>query len=117
MISVPQSLARLQFLARVATKEGTHLQSTDQRLFAERFTELRARSLDDDPDLAERVEAFVGRFGRLQDTLADKLLPVLLSALGKNRAHSWTISNGPSAWASSPRPNLGSPCSSYATRW
>ena len=83
MIAIPQSLARLQFLARVATKEGTHLQSTDQRLFAERFTELRARSLDDDPDLAERVEAFVGRFGRLQDTLADKLLPVLLSALGE----------------------------------
>jgi hypothetical protein len=66
VISVPQSLARLQFLARVATKEGTHLQSTDQRLFAERFTELRARSLDDDPALAERVEAFVARFGRCQ---------------------------------------------------
>jgi len=44
---------------------------------------MRARSLEDDPDLAERVEAFVGRFGRLQDTLADKLLPVLLSALGE----------------------------------
>ena len=66
MIAIPQSLARLQFFARVATKEGTHLQSTDQRLFAERFTELRARSLDDDPALAERVEAFVARFGRCQ---------------------------------------------------
>lgn len=83
MISVPQSLARMQFLRRVAAKESRHLQSTDQRLFAERFTERRARSLEDDADLAERVEAFVGRFGRLQDTLADKLLPVLLSALGE----------------------------------
>jgi hypothetical protein len=83
VIAVPQSLARLQFLGRVAAKESRHLQSTDQRLFAERFTEMRARNLEDDPDLAERVEAFVGRFGRLQDTLADKLLPVLLSALGE----------------------------------
>ncbi|MDP1966651.1 MAG: hypothetical protein Q8K93_31165, partial [Reyranella sp.] len=31
----------------------------------------------------ERVDAFVGRFGRLQDTLADKLLPALLAALGE----------------------------------
>jgi hypothetical protein len=33
--------------------------------------------------LAERVEAFVGRFGRLQDTVGDKLLPLLLTALGE----------------------------------
>ena len=83
MISTPPALARMQFLGRVAAKESRHLQSTDQRLFAERFTERRARSLEDDADLAERVEAFVGRFGRLQDTLADKLLPVLLAALGE----------------------------------
>lgn len=83
MIPAPQLLARLQFLGRVAAKESRHLQLTNQRLFAERFTEQRAETLENDPDLAERVEAFVGRFGRLQDTLADKLLPALLSALGE----------------------------------
>ena len=41
------------------------------------------QGLDDAPEEAERVEAFVGRFGRLQDTLGDKLLPVLLGALGE----------------------------------
>lgn len=76
-------LARLQFLCRVAGRESRHLAATDQRLFAERFTVERATRLEDDPDMAERVEAFVGRFGRLQDTLADKLLPALLSALGE----------------------------------
>lgn len=30
------------------------------------------------------MEAFVGRFGRLQDTVGDKLLPLLLAALGEN---------------------------------
>lgn len=83
MTSATKPLARLQFLNRVAGKESRHLTLTDQRLFAERFTVERAISLEDDPDLAERVEAFVGRFGRLQDTLADKLLPALLSALGE----------------------------------
>jgi len=35
------------------------------------------------PELAEQVEAFVSRFGRLQDNLGDKLLPELLTALGE----------------------------------
>jgi Asp-tRNA(Asn)/Glu-tRNA(Gln) amidotransferase A subunit family amidase len=38
------------------------------------------RRLRHDIDLAERVDAFVARFGRLQDTVADKLLPALLQA-------------------------------------
>ena len=33
-----------------------------------------------EPDLAERVDAFVARFGRLQDTLPGALLPRLLEA-------------------------------------
>ena len=40
-------------------------------------------ALGDDIDDAERVEAFVARFSRLQDTLGDKLLPALLLALGE----------------------------------
>jgi hypothetical protein len=77
---------RLQFLMRVVRKECGHLVTTDQRLFGDPFTPERACQLETDPDLAERVEAFVGRFGRLQDTLGDKLLPVLLIALGETPA-------------------------------
>ena len=80
----PGNLARLRFLARVIGKECRHLETTDQRLFATPITVEQAKSLADNPDLAERVEAFVGRFGRLQDTLADKLLPALLAALGES---------------------------------
>ncbi|BAO81810.1 DNA-binding protein [Serpentinimonas raichei] len=82
----PKILLRLQFLVRVVRKECQHLASTDQRLFAEPFSPQRAAQLQTDPDLAERVEAFVARFGRLQDTLGDKLLPVLLLALGETPA-------------------------------
>jgi hypothetical protein len=74
---------RLQFLVRVVRKECQHLASTDQRLFANTFTLTQVQQLEADPDLAERVEAFVGRFGRLQDTVGDKLLPLLLAALGE----------------------------------
>lgn len=74
---------RLQFLARVVRRECKHLAATDARLFAKPFTTQRARSLDDHPDEAERVDAFVSRFGRLQDTLGDKLLPAYLVALGE----------------------------------
>ena len=76
-------LLRLQILVRVVRKECRHLNTTDQRLFGSLFTLEQAIRLEEDPDLAERVEAFVGRFGRLQDTVGDKLLPLLLTVLGE----------------------------------
>lgn len=83
MTNHSKMLLRLQFLLRVIRKEGEHLALTDARLFSEPFTIARAERLATQPDLAERVEAFVSRLSRLQDTLGDKLLPVLLSALGE----------------------------------
>lgn len=74
---------RLQFLARVVRKECQHLIVTDQRLFAGAFALEQVVKLEENVELAERVEAFVGRFGRLQDTVGDKLLPLLLAALGE----------------------------------
>jgi len=79
----PKVALRLQFLTRVVRKECAHLTATDQRLFGGLFTVEQAIRLEENPDLAERVEAFVGRFGRLQDTVGDKLLPLLLIALGE----------------------------------
>ena len=78
-----QIAMRLRFLTRVVTKESKHLAITDKRLFQEAFTIEKAGILENDIELAERVEAFVARFGRLQDTLGDKLLPTLLKALGE----------------------------------
>ena len=40
-------------------------------------------ALGKDGLLAERLDAFVGRFGRLQDNLGDKLLPQLLDAMAE----------------------------------
>ena len=81
-ITVSQT-ARLEFLARVTDKECRHLLDTDGRLFGELFTIEEARTIEADPVLAERLDAFVSRFGRLQDTVGDKLLPALLIALAE----------------------------------
>jgi hypothetical protein len=79
----PAQRARLEFLARVTDKACQHLLDTDGRLFGNLFTIEDAQKIDTDPILAERLDAFVSRFGRLQDTVGDKLLPALLSALAE----------------------------------
>jgi len=42
--------------------------------------------MSNDEDLSERVDAFVSRYSRLQDTLGDKFIPALLGALGERPA-------------------------------
>lgn len=79
----PADLARLAFLFRVVGREAAHLRNTARRVFAQPMTVQRAAGLGADIDDSERVEAFVARFSRLQDTLGDKLLPAVLAALGE----------------------------------
>ncbi len=74
---------RLHFLVRVTHKESHYLQETDARLFAEPMTVESLQTLESDPVLAERLDAFVSRFGRLQDNLGDKMLPQLLDAMAE----------------------------------
>lgn len=42
------------------------------------------KQLDSEPDIAVQVEAFASRFGRMQDTIADKLLPRWLMVLAES---------------------------------
>lgn len=83
MTSLSDVRPRLQFLARVVERECHHLQITDSRLFPRPFTMKDAEKLGANVELSERAEAFVSRFGRLQDTIADKMLPAYLAAAGE----------------------------------
>lgn len=74
---------RLHFLREVAQREARYLAETDGRLFASALTREAIERLPNEAELSERVDAFVARFGRLQDTLADKLLPALLMRLAE----------------------------------
>lgn len=83
MTTANAASARIGFLVRVVRREIHHLVTTNDRLFVDDFTRDRIVQLDSDPDLAERVDAFVSRFSRLQDTVGDKLLPQILIGLGE----------------------------------
>jgi len=77
---------RLEFLCRVVQKEAQYLQETADRLFIAPLTPDALKRISDDSLLAERLDAFVSRFGRLQDTLTDKFLPALLDAMAEPKA-------------------------------
>ena len=72
----------LDTLAIVA-KEGKHLAYSWNGLFAQGIDVEWVLQLETHPDRAEQLEAFVSRFGRMQDTTADKLLPRWLLALAE----------------------------------
>jgi hypothetical protein len=77
---------RIAFLVRVIAKEADCLMITDARLFDPVFTIEQYDSLGANIDLAERLDAFVSRFGRLQDSIGDKLLPALMAVAGEPKA-------------------------------
>ena len=75
--------ARLAFLVETVELEARYLLETDRRLFAVPFSADRATAMRTEADESERCDSFVARFGRLQDTLADKLLPEFLRSLAE----------------------------------
>ena len=82
----PDVALRLAFLARVVKREVALLQETSGLLFgsvAGGDTVWHLPAGDLPMPLAERLDAFVARFARLQDTVGDKLLPALLAAVAE----------------------------------
>ena len=74
----PANQERLDFLLNTLEKEQRHLLQTTQRLSEHEIDSAWVESLEQNPDLAERLDAFVARFARMQDTLGDKLIPELM---------------------------------------
>ena len=67
----------------IVWSEGGHLSYSWHRLFPGPIDALWISALAKAPEAAERMDAFVSRFGRMQDTIADKLLPRWLQALAE----------------------------------
>lgn len=74
---------RLLHTLGIVAKEAKHLEWIRTRLFEQNIDAAWVATLATNPELAERLEAFVSRYGRLQDTIADKLLPRWLLALAE----------------------------------
>lgn len=93
---------------RLVDKESLYLQDVAQRLFAQNVvTPEWIESLIATPEGRDCLEAFVGKFSRMQDTLIDKLLPQCLTAVGEktgsaldnlNRAHRLDLLDHPDQW-------------------
>jgi hypothetical protein len=84
-MSPPLDLPIARFLQtlEIVAKEGKHLTYSWNSLFNQTIDVEWVVSLEQNPICAEKMEAFVSRYGRLQDTMADKLLPRWLLALAE----------------------------------
>lgn len=80
-----ETIHRLWQILGVVEKEGNYLQAVIQRLFPEQgaVTSQWLERLLATPEGIDRLESFVGKFSRMQDTLVDKLLPHFLLAVGE----------------------------------
>lgn len=67
-------------LIRVTAKEARYLERTADRLRSLDIDIFWVESIESNDEHSEMLDAFVSRYGRLQDTLGDKLLPAILRA-------------------------------------
>ena len=67
----------------IVYREGAHLSYSWGRVYSQPIDAAWVKGLDTRPEVAEQLEAFVSRFGRMQDTIADKLLPRWLIAIAE----------------------------------
>lgn len=75
----------VRFLSLLETvwREGLWLLRTETRLFHTPIDAAWIERLQENDDHAERLDAFTARFGRMQDTLGDKLIPQLLKLVAE----------------------------------
>lgn len=76
-------VARFLQTLEIVSKEGKHLTYSWNSLFRQTIDVEWVVRLEHNPQCAEQLEAFVSRFGRMQDTMADKLFPRWLLALAE----------------------------------
>ena len=67
-------------LVRVTEKEARYLERTAARLRSQTPDLAWVKSLEDNDERSEMLDAFVSRYSRLQDSLGDKLLRAMLRA-------------------------------------
>ena len=72
---LPEHAESALLALELAEKEVAHLAYTHRTLFAQNIDLQWVQALEKREDLAEKVDAFVGRFGRLQDHIGEKLIP------------------------------------------
>lgn len=80
---LPEHAENAQLALELALKEVSHLAYTRRTLFAQNIDLQWVQSLEQREELSEKVDAFVGRFSRLQDHIGEKLIPRFAALLGE----------------------------------
>jgi hypothetical protein len=80
---LPEHAENALLALELALKEVDHLRYSHRTLFAQPVDIDWVQQLKSRDDLAEKVEAFVSRFARLQDHLGEKLIPRFAALLGE----------------------------------
>ncbi len=80
---LPEHAPAVRLALDLACKEAKHLRYSQTTLFALPIDLDWVQNLSHQPEVAEKVEAFVSRFGRLQDHLGEKLLPSMAALVGE----------------------------------
>ncbi len=81
-----QSKERLLQLLSISGKEALHLTGVSKRLqHLLPDNEEQLQELFDKPQFIDTLESFSAKFSRMQDTIADKLLPVFLQTAGEKK--------------------------------
>jgi len=78
MISSDNNTFIIERLLDITGKEVIYFQQSKIRVINSNIDIEWIEALDRNPQQSEMLDAFVARFGRLQDTIGDKLLPAIL---------------------------------------
>ncbi len=81
---LPKHAEDARLALELAKKEMSHLSYTQRTLFVANIDIEWVQSLPEREDLSEKIDAFVGRFSRLQDHIGEKLIPRFASLLGES---------------------------------
>lgn len=81
---LPEHAENARLALELAKKEVAHLAYTHKTLFAQAIDLAWVEALSQRDDLSEKIDAFVSRFGRLQDHIGEKLIPRFAAALGES---------------------------------
>lgn len=86
-LPAPDSAQRTRTLIETGLQEAHYLRRTDDRLFALPLSLDAISRLPENDELSEHIDAFVARFGRLQDTVSKGGRRVRLASESANMMH------------------------------
>lgn len=81
---LPEYAENAKLALHTAEKEVSHLAYSHRTLYAQAIDLQWVETLSQRDDLSEKIDAFVSRFGRLQDHIGEKLIPRFAALVGEN---------------------------------